>query len=441
MKNKCLYLILLINIIVTTFCFGQLDNKYSDAQMYFSIKPPLNWIVAHTYIPHKTKVSFYNSDPASAYFRIYIGIEQFTLDSLYSIYQKTAINKGRIIEIKKKRFKGYDAIITTFKGEEYGCYIVDFFIQKTHHKLRYAANPDFFDMYLPIILKSIKTYKPTIPNEERDWKYAQERDDSLDYRKFLYQYSDSKYKIQAEENISTLLWKKTVNQCTIEDYMRFIDIYPTSSNSNLAKKRIEQMKKDINAWEQTLIADSIQTYQKFLNQHPNSLYSIKAIQYIKDIQKYDSARIEDWYSAYEAYLNEYPDGKFADTARSRLEWLKSHKAEFSVDYPSSVKGGSSPYSNVSSPFFPMKITFYESGCKVGYKITGSGWLYDNIGDKWGTNGYKINRGELIIKPGDKNIDDYWCSGKRFIYGYAHFYWEGEDAGGHPIKIEVKIYLK
>lgn len=67
--------------------------------------------------------------------------------------------------------------------------------------------------------------------------------------------------------------------------------------------------------------------------------------------------------------------------------------------------------------------------------------YDKKGEMWGTNGYQIDRGELIVKPGGKETDDYWCSGDQFINGYIFFEWIGEDAGGHHIEIQVNIYLR
>jgi len=121
-----------------------------------------------------------------------------------------------------------------------------------------------------------------------------------------------------------------------------------------------------------------------------------------------------------------------------LTWLKTQKADFKVDFPSSIKGGESPYSNVSSPFFQWKVTFYEKSGKIGYKVDGSGWYYDIKGDAYGTNGYIISTNDLSIKPGGKETYDTWFSGERFVGGYILFNFKGEDAGGHPINVQVRI---
>lgn len=433
-----------------TWCYNNNDPKvYIDTKGYFSIKPPKNWKAVHTKVPPWLKCVIYDpsSNGVQGIFCIYIAIRKFTLDTIYSEIQNLQKNDGDILEIQKTKFKGYDAIIRTFRNEEQGIYTVDFFIQKTLHRLTYRAKRVYFDNNLPLILKSIKTYKPTLPNEERDWEYAQERNDSIEYREFLYQYPNSKYLTQTEKNISDLFWKKIVNRCTIEGYLRFIEIYPTSSNSIKARECVDQMKKHNKDWEQVLIADSIPAYQNFTSQYPNSPYSIKATHYKKDIQKYDSARFEDWYSSYESYLTEFPEGKFADTALNRLKWLKSHKAEFSVDYPTYITGGSSPYSNVSSPFFKWSVTFYEKSGKMGYKVKGSGWYYDNKGDAWGNQSYgrksatEITTEELTINAGGNKIYDTWFSGSKFVGGNIRIDFVGEDAGGHPINIKVRIHCK
>ncbi len=56
--------------------------------------------------------------------------------------------------------------------------------------------------------------------------------------------------------------------------------------------------------------------------------------------------------------------------------------------------------------------------------------------------FSFNRGEIVVKPSGENYDSYWCSTKdhTFCGGYAKFIWEGEDQGGHPIRIDVKVLL-
>jgi len=155
---------------------------------------------------------------------------------------------------------------------------------------------------------------------------------------------------------------------------------------------------------------------------------------------YDEAKKEDWYSAYEEYIKKFPKGLFLYEATERLEWLKSHKAIAGADYPSDVFGIESPYSNLSSPFFPWKTTFYEKGGSIGYKVKGTGWVYDRNGDRWGPGGYQITREEITVKPGQKSMTDYWCA-DYLKCGYAYFIWEGEDAGGHPVRIVEHVNLK
>jgi hypothetical protein len=87
--------------------------------------------------------------------------------------------------------------------------------------------------------------------------------------------------------------------------------------------------------------------------------------------------------------------------------------------------------------------FKETGGKIGYKISGTGYIVDKNGDPWGTNGYSIARGPYTIKPGGSAKDDYWCysANMQFLGGYAQFEWSGEDAGGHHISFMTKVSLQ
>lgn len=199
------------------------------------------------------------------------------------------------------------------------------------------------------------------------------------------------------------------------------------------------MQKDSSVWNRVFNTDSVDLYRNYIELNPTSPYSMKAEELIRDIQKYDSAKQENWYSAYEDYLEKFPHGRYADTTRKTLKWLKSHRADYSADIPSFVEGGGSPYINVSSPFFKWNVTFHENSGQIGYKINGTGWYYDNEGKAWGDNAYSgLSINELFIKPGGSETYETWFSGQRFVGGYILINFTGEDAGGHPVNIKVRI---
>jgi len=194
-------------------------------------------------------------------------------------------------------------------------------------------------------------------------------------------------------------------------------------------------------------------YNKVCKSNRYKLY----VEYRNDIPKeseyYDLVTEEmasiDWISAksnpsvskVQNFLDKYPSCNLKSEAEEFLEWLADNPLEVRVDYPKSIKGGSSPYSNVSSPFFKWKVTFSEKGGKVGYKVKGSGWYYNSRGEPYGLEGRIITTSTIHISPGGSDSYETWFSGSKFRGGYILFTFEGEDDAGRKIKKEVKIYCE
>jgi len=146
-----------------------------------------------------------------------------------------------------------------------------------------------------------------------------------------------------------------------------------------------------------------------------------------------------WHSSYKSYLRRLPEGAHVSKARERLLYLSAHKAipKLSAQSPLTRSGGKWSWST----------KFTETGGKVGYKLTGYGWIYNAKGSKYGVKlnyqpggGRRIGRGSVTLKPGGKASDSYWLRG-NFVGGHALFTWTGEDAGGHKIRLVERVDLK
>jgi tetratricopeptide (TPR) repeat protein len=145
---------------------------------------------------------------------------------------------------------------------------------------------------------------------------------------------------------------------------------------------------------------------------------------------------------YETILRSYsetPTGELAqaalDDTRAELDtWLQENPAvpvaEFSPEMDRDFED-----------VWVLTTVFKETGGKVGYELSGSGWIIDAEGQRWGRWGLsRIGRGPVTVPAGGETESVYRLSGDSFIDGYAVFTWEGEDEGGHPITIEEKVHL-
>ena len=119
-------------------------------------------------------------------------------------------------------------------------------------------------------------------------------------------------------------------------------------------------------------------------------------------------------------------------------FLKSNKAVVEIDYPSVVEQRESPYTNVSSPFWSWKTVFREKSGKMGFKISGTGYIEDPKGGRWDP-----DREKITVPAGGTGEDDYWVSSPSHVLcnGHAFFTWTGEDAGGHAIRLQEKVKIQ
>ena len=147
----------------------------------------------------------------------------------------------------------------------------------------------------------------------------------------------------------------------------------------------------------------------------------------------------------ESMLEEHPRVRSASTgglvqaaldeARAELPaWLAENPAVPVSDFADEVKRD-------DKDVWVLTTRFREIGDKVGYTLSGSGWIVDAQGEKWQTWGLtEIRRGPLTVPAGGETENSYRLQGDSFVDGYAVFTWEGKDEGGHPITVEERVHL-
>lgn len=115
-------------------------------------------------------------------------------------------------------------------------------------------------------------------------------------------------------------------------------------------------------------------------------------------------------------------------------WMKENPAIPVVEFSEEL---SRDYEDV----WVLAAVFKEIGGKVGYELSGSGWIIDADGDRYGKWGLSsVGRGSVTVPAGGEAESIYRLTGDIFVDGYAVFTWEGEDEGGHPITIEERVHL-
>jgi hypothetical protein len=215
--------------------------------------------------------------------------------------------------------------------------------------------------------------------------------DLNDYHRYLRLCPEDKAELEAR--MEPLLFARAVKLNTIEDIETYLKDYPEGANSANARRLLEPL-----------------MFQK--------------------------AQKEDFASSYREYIAKFPNGDGVQKARQRIEWLEAHKAVVEVDYPKEVEATNSPYWNVGSPFWPLKITFRETSVLAGYKLTQGTRYYHSRGKTW----YSGGGHEITVKAGGSATYDTWWSSTdhELCNGTKEETWTGQDAGGHPLSVRIEV---
>jgi outer membrane protein assembly factor BamD (BamD/ComL family) len=98
------------------------------------------------------------------------------------------------------------------------------------------------------------------------WTEAQKRDNKDDYKSFIKRHPESTYRTIAEESIS---WAETLEKNTIQAFEEFIDNYPDSIRStDAARRHMSNLK-----WKKIKRSGSRNLYFEYLRKYPNSDYA------------------------------------------------------------------------------------------------------------------------------------------------------------------------
>ena len=276
------------------------------------------------------------------------------------------------------------------------------------------------------------------------------------YQFILQEYPDMLNKGQAQATLAEAYreWAAQPREAgdygrAIERYQATLKEYPDTLNKDQAEAILAEL---CGEWAAQLreagdYEGAIEKYQTILREYPHTptgaqagatlaeLYGEWAVQ-LREAEDYEEA-----IKKYQTILREYPDTPtakqveeaIAQTHEELNAWQEENPAIPVAEFPKEV-------SRDSNGRWSWTTVFKETGGKVGYTLSGEGWVVDTEGHQYGPFGTIIKRGSVTVPAGGKAEDSYWCEGDTFVDGHAIITWSGEDATGHPITIEEKVHL-
>jgi tetratricopeptide (TPR) repeat protein len=238
-------------------------------------------------------------------------------------------------------------------------------------------------------------------------------------------------------------------ESAIEKYQAALQEYPDTLNRDQAEAILAEL---YGEWAAQLRAAgdyerAIEKYQAILRECPDTPTGAQAEATLAELygewaaQLREAEEYEEAIEKYQTILREYPDtptaaqadAAMAETHEELAAWREQTQAVPVAEFPQEL-------SRDAEDRWSWTIVFKETGGKIGYTLSGEGWIVDVEGQRWGTYGSLITRGSVTVPAGGQAENSYWCRGDTFVDGYATFTWSGEDAHGHPITIEEKVHL-
>jgi hypothetical protein len=139
-------------------------QRYVDPKGYFTILPPDGWQAQEYPQDPRGKVAF-RAPGGEDYFRILVNAQDFTsLDSLVAMCREIENRIGIPSHIEVVELAGAPVVRRSFQAQGYRILTYDLLVGSVVHNLQYAAPPDVYPRYLPVVIKSMESYEATQRN-------------------------------------------------------------------------------------------------------------------------------------------------------------------------------------------------------------------------------------------------------------------------------------
>ena len=116
-------------------------------------------------------------------------------------------------------------------------------------------------------------------------------------------------------------WKETKSLNTIESYEKFLEEYPEGEFSAKARAKLEEL-----YFKQAEKINTTESYEEFLKKYPEGKFADNFSAKLEELNFKQAEKINTTES-YEEFLEKYPEGKFANNVSANLEDLYFKQAE------------------------------------------------------------------------------------------------------------------
>ena len=189
------------------------------------------------------------------------------------------------------------------------------------------------------------------------------QDDSIDsYQEFIQKYPDTKYSEEARKNLMALEFKNAQKANSVSQYEKFLQKYPGSKYSEEARENLMTLE-FMNA-EKT---NSVSQYEKFLQKYPDTKYSEEARKNLMALE-FKNAQKANSVSQYEKFLLKYPNSEFSDEAKENVE-NELNKLSYQDYTSASINTGPYQYKKVKvKNLILMRVIDKKTRSKQGYPV-------------------------------------------------------------------------
>ena len=183
--------------------------------------------------------------------------------------------------------------------------------------------------------------------DEAAWVAALEKDTLQGYRDYLEEFPDGRFADKAQEAINRYdeeAWATAQQADSVRGYEAYLADWEDGLHADEARARIAEIKAaedararaareareaEARAWNTAASADTVQSYQTYLNGFPGGPNAETARARIASMQAsaadqaaWDAARAANRADSYQQYLNAFPQGQYAAEAIAAIERLR-----------------------------------------------------------------------------------------------------------------------
>lgn len=152
-------------------------------------------------------------------------------------------------------------------------------------------------------------------SENEAWIKTKALNTMFAYENFMASFPDSKYSFDCKNIIQQIkednAWNDADFTGNLDSYNQYLADYPNGSKRLIALERIRDLRELKPLWEKVLSENSVSSYRKFIDQYPASSYSLIAKRILNELETefWNGALKGKSIGLYKKYIENFPEGK------------------------------------------------------------------------------------------------------------------------------------